>query len=285
MESRVCAALALGRGLAAGLAAVVAGVSTAEAAASQWVPAHAGRARLVAGGGATVPGQALTAGVEIELAEGWKTYWRQPGDAGGVPPNFDWSGSVNAAPTVLYPAPQRMTDKAGDTVGYKGGVVFPVALAVADAAKPVQLRLKLEYGICREICVPVEAAFALDLPAATAEPLPEAILRALARVPSAGGPPSKVPSLVSQLLRLEGDKPTIGFVARYPGTGGHADAFAEAGDGHFVPLPRKDGGLRDGQQAFVIELSPAEVADLKGRTLTVTLVSDEGQAEAHIVVP
>ena len=39
------------------------------------------------------------------LAEGWKTYWRMPGDA-GVPPLFDWAGSTNVATIkVLYPGP------------------------------------------------------------------------------------------------------------------------------------------------------------------------------------
>ena len=49
--------------------------------------------------------KAYLAGVEITLAEGWKTYWRTPGDA-GVPPLFDWTGSTNvAAIKVRYPAP------------------------------------------------------------------------------------------------------------------------------------------------------------------------------------
>ena len=96
------------------------------------------KSRLVAG----ISGGKPVAGVEIALDEGWKTYWRFPGEAGGVPPSFDWAKSDNVASvTVLYPAPKRLTDKAGDTLGYKSSVVFPVLVEPKDATKPVTLRL------------------------------------------------------------------------------------------------------------------------------------------------
>lgn len=269
------------------LAAVVAGaaaarVEAAEALAGDWQRSHAARVRLVAAGGA-VPGQPLTGAVEIELDDGWKTYWRFPGDAGGVPPSFDWSGSTNARAEVLYPAPKRFSDRSGDTVGYKGALVLPLALTVTEPGKPVALRLKVEYGICKEICVPAEANLSLDVPAGFAAPVPAEVVAALARVP--GPPAAGTPSLASQTLTLTGDKPQIAFEAVYPGSGGHADAFVEASDGAFVPLPRKAGPPHEGRQAFVVELAPTEAAELKGKTLTITLVSDDGQSETRIPVP
>src|SRR5262245_29832388 len=87
-------------------------------AASPWVELHASRARLIASPAGTA-GAARLAGLEIAMQDGWKTYWRMPGDA-GVPPTFDWSGSVNAADIkVLYPAPTRMPEAGGEVVGYK----------------------------------------------------------------------------------------------------------------------------------------------------------------------
>ena len=60
--------------------------------------------------------------------QGWKTYWRMPGDA-GIPPQFDWSGSQNVKSVeVLWPAPQRFIDSGGETVGYKDRVVFPLRI-------------------------------------------------------------------------------------------------------------------------------------------------------------
>src|SRR5262245_21652243 len=77
------------------------------AVATQWVSLHGSRVRLVAGPAAG-DAKGYLAGVELELAQGWKTYWRMPGDA-GVPPMFDWSQSINtAAVTVLYPTPMRL---------------------------------------------------------------------------------------------------------------------------------------------------------------------------------
>ena len=66
----------------------VAGSAEAEIA-SEWVTVQASKVRLVAGW----RGTEVIAGVELQLGDGWKTYWRSPGDAGGVPPFFDWSGS------------------------------------------------------------------------------------------------------------------------------------------------------------------------------------------------
>src|SRR5262245_12952646 len=89
--------------------------------ATQWASLHGARVRLVAGA-ADGDSKAYLAGVEVELAEGWKTYWRMPGDA-GVPPMFDWAKSINTgAVTVLYPAPMRLQEPAAQTVGYKSAV-------------------------------------------------------------------------------------------------------------------------------------------------------------------
>ena len=75
------------------------------------------------------------AGLEIRLAPGWKTYWRYPGDS-GIPPRFDFSNSRNVkSVTVRWPAPQRLTDEGGTSIGYKHDVVFPLDVVAQDAGK------------------------------------------------------------------------------------------------------------------------------------------------------
>lgn len=107
-------------------------------------------------------------GIRIALQPGWKTYWRVPGES-GVPPQFDWSHSGNAADvSVEMPVPVRFSDGNGDGIGYKGEVVFPVKVKPADPARPVKLDLKMFYAVCNDICVPVQAELALELSAATA---------------------------------------------------------------------------------------------------------------------
>jgi DsbC/DsbD-like thiol-disulfide interchange protein len=222
------------------------------------------------------------AGIEIKLADGWKTYWRMPGDAGGIPPSFDWTGSTNlAAATVLYPAPLRLKDPEGDSVGYKAGVVFPVEVTPKDAAQPIELRLALEYGICREICVPTEAKLALSIPPQTTGNLPSAIATALAAVPRAAGGHRKTdPELLRANATLAGEKPSLVFEAAFPGGADGADLFVEAPDGIFVSLPKRVGEASGNVVRFEVDLDPGvEPEELRGKTLVLTMVSDAGQSE------
>ena len=251
---------------------------------SPWSSGPASRARLVAG---TVerPGTpaSAVAGVEIEMPPGWKTYWRQPGDGGGVPPTFDWSGSENLArATVLYPAPRRFSDKGGDTIGYKGTVVFPVMLEAMDRTRPISLRLAFSYGVCRDICIPAEAEMSLLVPAGGGGVAPD-IAGALEQVPRADQDrrPGD-PALVSSAVVRGGAKPHVALEADFPGGTAEAQAFIEGPDGLGLPLPAKTSGAADGRVRFSVGLSNAEVAELKGASLVVTLVGAEGQSETRV---
>jgi len=124
----------------------------------------------------------MRAGIEIKMQPGWHTYWRYPGDS-GVPPRFDFSHSENLADAkVLYPAPHLYTDDAGNTLGYKNGVIFPLRLTPTRADKPIKLNIKLNYAVCDKLCVPVEGEAELTLaPGTSAQE--ETLAAAEARVP------------------------------------------------------------------------------------------------------
>lgn len=254
---------------------------------SDWAASHESRARLVAGKlSGAAPGAAPLAGLEIELSPGWKTYWRNPGDAGGVPPAFDWTGSENVKPVVLYPAPHRLVDRSGENIGYKGGVTLPVTLEIADPKQPAKLRLHLEYGVCREICIPSEANLALDIPpaVAVADAAPLGLGDALARVPrraAAQGAPA--PTLVASKAMLAGEKPRITFDVAYPAATDGADAFAEGPGGAYVPMPRRVAATGN-TVTYEIDLTGIDLADIKGKELTLTLVSDAGASEVSLPV-
>ena len=99
-------------------------------------------------------GDSWSAGVQIDLAEGWKTYWSMPGEA-GIAPHFDWARSLNVADIELrWPAPARYHDASGETIGYADRVVFPVTVRPLDPDQPVELVLDLSYAVCRDLCVP-----------------------------------------------------------------------------------------------------------------------------------
>lgn len=265
-------------------AALLAGTGAAHAqATTDWVEGHNSKTRLVSGSAARPGAPAKTyAGVEIVMADGWKTYWRNPGDAGGVPPHFDWAGSENlAAAKVQFPAPTRLKDASGDSVGYKKAVVLPIEVTPVDPAKPVTLKLALEFGVCREICIPAEASLALTVPPSP-QPMPASLATALDLVPrkSANRRPND-PEVKATRANLAGDKPKLEIDAAFPGDGASADVFVEAPDGIYLSLPTKTSTGTGGVQTFTVDLATGvDTAELKGKTLLITLVSSAGQSEA-----
>jgi DsbC/DsbD-like thiol-disulfide interchange protein len=270
-------------GAVIGLCAVAACATAHAQSATAWVEGYNSKTRMVAGTVATTGGAPrVFAGVEITMPDGWKTYWRNPGDAGGVPPYFDWAGSENLATAkVLYPQPSRLKDASGDSVGYKKAVVFPIEVTAKDPAKPVKLNLAMEFGVCREICVPAEAKLSLNLPTASTPP-PPALTAALDMVPRKGADrrPGD-PELKALRATLTGDKPKLEIDVAFTGDGAGADVFVEAPDGIYLNLPRKIGANAGPLQTFEVDLATGiEVGDLKGKMLLVTMVSAAGQSEA-----
>lgn len=83
----------------------------------------------------------------------------------GLPPAFDFTGSENVkSVTVLWPAPRRFADGAGgNSIGYIGEVVFPLQVVAQDAGRPVNLRLKADYGVCEKLCIPASGKAQLQL--------------------------------------------------------------------------------------------------------------------------
>lgn len=133
--------------------------------ASPWSEDTHAAARLIAGAAAkSENSRVLRAGIEIRLENGWKTYWRYPGDS-GVPPTIDFAGSVNVkSVTASWPAPEVFDDGAGGhSIGYTGDVVLPLKVVPADTGRPAKLHVKLGFAACGKLCVPVEASLMLEL--------------------------------------------------------------------------------------------------------------------------
>lgn len=250
--------------------------------ASAWVTEQAARARVIAGGVAQPGGAKTFAGLEIHLDDGWKTYWRNPGSS-GVPPRIDFDGSENLAKAeLLFPAPRRFKDRDGDTIGYKSAVILPVSLEPKDPSKPIVLKLAVEFGICREVCIPVQPALSLVVPAdAASHPSGDGLPAALARIPQPNATDASAPRLDRVTTTLVGAKPKIVIDALFPDGTNDGDLFLEAPDGLWIPLATAAGKAESGAHRFEVDLTDgADIADLKGRTIRVTMVSDKGQSEA-----
>lgn len=115
------------------------------------------------------------AAIRFDLAAGWKTYWRSPGDA-GIPPIFNWSGSENLAGVrIHWPRPHVFTVNGMQSIGYKNQLILPVELTPVDPAQPIGLRAEIDMGVCSDICVPATVSFAGHIPAGGQ---PDAAIRA-----------------------------------------------------------------------------------------------------------
>lgn len=253
--------------------------------ATPWTDGYNSKTRMVAGAVAKSGSMSAhsVAGIEIVMADGWKTYWRNPGDAGGIPPNFDWSGSDNlASAKVLYPAPTRLSDASGDSVGYKKSVVFPIEVTPKDLTKPVMLNVAMEFGVCREICVPAEAKLSLSIPAQPRDPATATLASALEAVPrKAADRRPNDPEFKSGRATLTGDNPKLEVDIAFAGAGVGGDVFIEAPDGIYLALPKKVDAATGAIRTFVVDLATGvEPGELKGKTLLITMVSASGHSEA-----
>ncbi|MBK0326451.1 hypothetical protein I5535_04005 [Rhodobacteraceae bacterium F11138] len=104
-------------------------------------------------GGMTPRGTYLSA-LRLTLADGWKTYWRAPGDA-GIPPRFDWRKSRNLKELDYYwPAPHVFDQGDMQSIGYKDQLVLPVEISPSDPGGAIHLRGTVEIGVCSDVCIP-----------------------------------------------------------------------------------------------------------------------------------
>jgi len=123
------------------------------------------------------------AALQLDLAPGWKTYWRQPGDS-GLAPRFDFSQSKGVQTfEVIYPTPKISWLGGSRNIGYDTRVIFPLQLSVDNTAD-ITLIGRVEIGVCRELCMPVTLDFSTRLPAKA--PVDRLIETARAAVPKLG---------------------------------------------------------------------------------------------------
>ncbi len=116
-----------------------------------------------------MPNGHYMAALDLQLAPHWKTYWRAPGEA-GIPPTFDWAGSTNLKSVQFHwPSPQVIALNGMKSIGYLNQLVLPVEVVAQDPTKPVTLALKMDLGICHDICMPAHLTFAATLQGAGAK--------------------------------------------------------------------------------------------------------------------
>jgi DsbC/DsbD-like thiol-disulfide interchange protein len=251
--------------------------------ASRWDGDARSAVRLIAGAPAAGKnpdkGLPVRAGVEVRLKAGWHTYWRYPGDA-GVPPRFDFAGSDNVkAVTVLWPAPQRIPEQGLVAIGYVRDVIWPLAIVPQNPAKPVTLRLKLDYAVCEKLCVPAEGK--AELVVKDGSSADAALATALAKVPKQVALGEGSP-LAIRAVRREGDGSRSRVVVDVAAPAGTDVAlFAEGPAPDWaLPVPMAVAGAPAGLRRFAFELDGAPPgAKYDGAAITLTAVAGEHAIE------
>jgi thiol:disulfide interchange protein/DsbC/DsbD-like thiol-disulfide interchange protein len=130
---------------------------------SQAVSSPRAVATLVTDTDALHPGTAFRVALRLRLADGWHTYWKNPGDAGVAPElTLEVPEGTTQSP-IDWPAPRRVQEGPVMTYAYTGEVLLPVTLTVPSDA-PTTIRAHAQWLVCKEICVPEGGDFSLTLP-------------------------------------------------------------------------------------------------------------------------
>jgi DsbC/DsbD-like thiol-disulfide interchange protein len=244
--------------------------------ASNWSRDAHSAVRLLAG---SRDGGVLLGGIEFELQDGWKTYWRTPGDS-GVPPRIDFSKSDNVESVLpLFPAPMKFSDGAGGTsYGYQKHVIVPLRIVPKSGDKPLTLRVTINYAICERLCVPVDASLDLTFTDAVSA-MDTELAAALNAVPK----PAEVGSgpLGIRDVKRDGNKVYIDVVKPQSG---HVELFVEGPSPDWSlpepkPIDHSSAGLS--RYAFELEGLPPD-AHAEGAALRFTLVSGDGAYEYNV---
>ncbi len=125
------------------------------------------KARLVSEVAAVGPGQAFWVALELDIRDGWHTYWRNPGDSGEptklvwqLPPGF-------AAGDIVWTTPHRFEIAPLVNYGFAQHAVHMVRITAPmdlTAGTSVSLAAKASWLVCSDVCIPEDANLKLTLP-------------------------------------------------------------------------------------------------------------------------
>jgi DsbC/DsbD-like thiol-disulfide interchange protein len=240
---------------------------SAWASSSDWFETQGGRIRLVTAGMPDEAGR-LKGMLEIDLFHGWKTYWRDPGDA-GVPPQIDVSSSANIASAEFgFPPPERHDDGSFKWAGYDEPVALPITFTLKSPAEAALIEADLFLGVCETICIPAQTRLSLD-PASYPDNPEEAaaVAAAFAALPA----PAK-PEFGVSATREEGSKLIV--EARFAGDPASAEFFLAAPEGYAFGTPERV--EEDGKTLFSVEILARPDSLPTGDGLHYTLVTNAG---------
>ena len=136
---------------------------------------------LVSERAAIAPGQTFMVAFVQRIQPGWHTYWINPGDS-GEPTRITWTLPKGfSAGGIIWPVPERIPVGPLANYGFPGEVRLLTPVTVPKNAKPgteARIQAAATWLVCKDVCVPEEAAVELTIPVA-AESAPDEGARSL----------------------------------------------------------------------------------------------------------
>ncbi len=154
-------------------------------------------------------GKALWLGLKIEHQPHWHTYWKNPGDS-GLPTTLQWTLPEGVqAGGIQWPTPKRLPIGPLMNYGYEDTLLLPVAVTVPAAFKgdTLEVKLRAEWLVCKEVCIPEGGDFVLQLPVQAATAAQAALFEAAQRAQPVALPDARASAEVRDgalLLRVAG---------------------------------------------------------------------------------
>lgn len=182
---------------------------------------------------------------------------------------------------MLWPAPQRFSEQGIDLIGYTGDVILPLRVVPQDASKEVRLRLKLDYGICENLCIPAEARAELVRPD-SGNVYDPALAAAERRIPKQVALGEGGPLAILAIRRDNASTPAQVIVDVAAPEASQVDLFIEGPAPEWaLPVPEQI-AASTGTRRFAFNLDGAPPnARLDHVALTLTAVTPEEAIEVH----
>ncbi|MFT4631973.1 MAG: thiol:disulfide interchange protein/DsbC/DsbD-like thiol-disulfide interchange protein [Crocinitomicaceae bacterium] len=118
---------------------------------------------------AIAPGEPFWVLLRQKIRPGWHTYWRNPGDS-GAPTEIDWELPAGfTAGDIQWPFPERIAYGPLMNFGYSDEVLYPVLITPPASLtnEAIEMRARVGWLVCADICIPEDAIVSLTLPTAT----------------------------------------------------------------------------------------------------------------------
>jgi thiol:disulfide interchange protein/DsbC/DsbD-like thiol-disulfide interchange protein len=242
------------------------------------------KAHLVSEVSTIAPGQSFWVALELDIRDGWHTYWRNPGDSGQataltwqLPPGF-------TAGNIVWTTPHRFDIPPLVNYGYAKHALHLVNITAPKDLKtgtPAVLSAKASWLVCSDVCIPQSADLQLKLPVSAASGAADpadAALFTMAR--------SELPSaqLAATTARIRGDRLVISLGKEWGATLPQIQSLAF--------FPYEDGGIEYGAPQTLtrvpggIELSmklgyqPPKAGNVRG-----VLLATEQSSNGTVAVP